>query len=217
MERVRTHVRAVSNPKNILKGTKNNLLRQYLTFMALILLGIIIGSLYIRTAGIKKSVLDGTGLFMQDILSAGTASKGFFNIAIAAFFPSALIISFAYIFGLCAIGFPFEFVLPVSFGAFTGASLASIYVRFGARGLGICLLFIMPQALINSIAVIVASKEGFKLSRQISQIVIKAAQKNLTSNFRTYCFKILVCFLFSIVASIIEALSIILFSKMFLS
>lgn len=216
MERTRPQVREKTTvKKHIHKSVRNALLRQYLIFMALIIVGVIIGSIYIRSTGVTKSALDGTGLFMQDILSKGTASKGLLVLAISSFFPAALFICFSYILGLCAIGLPFEILLPVLYGIFTGASLASVYVRFGVNGLAICLLFVMPYALITAFAVIISSREGFKLSRQISQIVLFGTQKNLSVPFRVYCFKYLVCFILVFFASLIQALSITLFSSLF--
>ncbi|MFO7161253.1 MAG: stage II sporulation protein M [[Clostridium] cellulosi] len=218
MERNRTRIKEHSRQNTQLsKNVKRALLRQYLLFMVLVLAGILTGSIYINSAGVTKSALEGTGFFMQDLVSSEAASKGFLSLAVCSFFPSAALICISYLLGLCAVGFPFEFVIPILYGTFTGASMASIYIRFGAKGLLICLLFILPQALITVLAIIVASREGFKFSKQISHVILRGVQKNLTIMFRTYCFKYAICFVLAAIASIIQALSIILFSKIFLS
>jgi len=190
-------------------------LNQYILLMLLIIIGVAAGAFYIKNSGVSKSGLDGTGFFMQDILSSEAASKGFASLASSSFFPVSVLICIAYLFGLCAIGFPFETLIPIIHGVWLGASMASIDIRYGVKGLGICLLFIMPQALITSLAVMVASREGVKFSRSISKAVFSNAGKKLTASFRAYCCKYVFCFLLVGIASIIEAFSIIIFSKIF--
>ncbi len=215
MERQRVQTRTQIKKRNVLPGFKSKPLRQYLLLMMLVLIGVLIGALYVKNSGVNKTGLEGTGFFMQDILSLNAASKGFASLAASSFFPISMLVCAAFIFGLCAIGFPFEALIPVFQGIWLGASMASIDIRYGVKGLGICLIFVMPQALITSLAVMVASREGFKFSRSVSKAVFSGVQKNLTPDFRTYCFKYVVCFLLIAAASMIEALSIIIFSKIF--
>jgi uncharacterized membrane protein SpoIIM required for sporulation len=213
-KRVQNHTKKIKKQFILSKFTSKPL-NQYIALMLLILAGAAAGAFYVKNSGVNKSVLEGTGFFMQDILSSGAASKGFASLAVFAFFPVSMLICAAFILGLCAIGAPFEVLLMFVHGAWLGASMASIDIRYGVNGLGICLLFIMPQALITSLAVMVAGREGFKFSRSVFKTVFAGEQKKLIVNFRTYCFKYVVCFLFVIVASVIEATSIILFSKIF--
>jgi hypothetical protein len=215
LERNRVQNHAPNKKHAFLPVFKSATLNSYLALMLLILAGAVIGAFYIKDSGVGKSGLEGTGFFMQDILCVGAASKGFALLVASAFFPVSMLICAAFMLGLCAIGFPFEALVPVIHGVWLGASMASIDIRFGVNGLGICLLFIMPQALITSTAVMVASREGIRFSRSISKTVFAGAQKNINVAFRTYCYKYVVCFLLAAAASIIEAFSIIIFSKIF--
>lgn len=192
-------------------------LHQYIGLLILIVIGAVFGALYIKNSGINKTGLEGTGFFMQDILMAGAASKGFASLASSAFFPVSLLICVEFIFGLCIIGFPFEILMPVIHGAWLGAAMASIDIRYGVKGLGICLIFIIPQALLTSLAVMLACREGVRFSYSISRLVFTSKGKNLGASFRVYCYKYVVCFLLVGVASIIQALAIIIFSDIFFS
>ena len=153
---------------------------------------------------------------MQDILSSGAASKGFFSLSVSAFFPVAFLLCIAMLLGLCAIGSPFELFVLVLHGAWIGSCMATIDVEYGLKGLGICLLFILPQALLTSAAVMVACREGVRFSRSISKVIFSGQQTNLTASFRHYCSKYILCYLLAALASIIEACSILIFSNVFL-
>lgn len=188
---------------------------QYIGLMMLIVAGVAFGALYVKISGVGKPEHTGTGYFMQDIFSSEAASRGFMSLAASSFFPVSLLVCIAFLLGLCAIGFPFELIVPVIHGAWIGVSLAAIDVRYGVKGLGICLLFIMPQALISSLAIMVASREGVRFSRSISKTVFRGIQQSFNAVFRIYCIKYVVCFMLAAIASMIEAFSIILFSKIF--
>jgi uncharacterized membrane protein SpoIIM required for sporulation len=201
----------------ILPKIKFNLFNQYILLLALILTGAAIGALYIGSIPLHTSKIAGTGIFMQDILSSGAASKGFVSLSISAFFPVSLLLCTAFLLGLCAIGLPFELLVPILHGAWIGSSMAVIDTEYGMKGLGICLLFILPQALITSASVMVASREGIRFSRSVSKAVFSGTQESLSASFRRYCSKYIGCYLLIVAASMVEAASILIFSRVFLS
>jgi Integral membrane protein DUF95. len=201
----------------VLPKLRFNLFNQYILLMALISAGAAVGALYIGSIHPDKSKLAGTGFFMQDILSSGAASKGFVSLAVSAFFPVSLLLCAAFLLGLCAVGSPLELLVPVVHGAWIGSCMAAIDAQYGMKGLGICLLFILPQALLTSAAVMVASRAGFRFSRSVSKAVFSGVQANLTVPFRRYCSKFVLCFLLAAVAAMLAASSILIFSNVFLS
>lgn len=215
LEQTRTQLSRNHVKKRFSKNTGHKLIKQYAAFMALILIGIIIGSLCLRISGTSETQFSLTGIFMPDLINRSSTSKGFAALAVSAFSPAAVFICLAYVLGLCVVGFPFEFVIPVLFGAFVGGSMGLIYTTYSFKGFAICLLFVLPYALITALAVIVSSREGFRFSRRVAVIIVKGAQNDLSEAFRIYCFKFAFCFLFAAAASIIEALSVIAFSKLF--
>lgn len=215
MERYRTASHSVKKNSSVLHSFKFKPLQQYMGLMLLMLVGAAIGAAYVKSSGIGKSSFSGTGFFMQDILSAGAASRSFAGLAASAFFPVAMLLCATYLLGLCALGFPFEIFVPIIHGAWLGSSMAYIDMQYGVKGLGICLLFIMPQAIITALAVMVAAREGTRFSWSVAMTVFRGGQNPLLGKFRAYCFKYSVCFAFIVLASVIEALSIVLFAKIF--
>jgi stage II sporulation protein M len=215
LERYRAASHSIKKNNSGLHSFKFRPLQQYMGLMLLMLVGAAIGAAYVKNLGIGKSSFSGTGFFIQDIFSASAASKGFAGLAVSAFFPVALLFCVAYLLGLCAIGFPFELLVPVIHGAWLGSAMVSIDMQYGVKGLGICFLFIMPQAIITALAVMVACREGVKFSWSVAMTVFRGGQNSLLGKFRAYCFKYVVCFVFIILASVIEALSIVLFAKIF--
>ena len=219
MERYKTYSvhrkKPIKKPKFSLNIFKSTTSYQYFALMFLIILGAVIGALYIQQCGIQKSSLNGTGFFIQDLLSQQTAKRGFMASALSAFFPIAALLCAAFVLGLCAIGMPFEAVIVMLFGLWTGSCMSIVYTRYGIRGLGICLLFILPQTIINSVAVLVASREGFRFSTKVSKVIFKGEVTKLDLPIKQYCYKYIICFVLVIIASIIQAIAIRIFSIMF--
>lgn len=214
MERYRTAPHAVKRKTAIL-SLKSKPLQQYVGLMILILVGAAIGAMYVRNSGLSRTGLEGTGFFIQDILSADAAKKGILSLSASSFFPMALLLCIAYLLGLCTIGTPFEILIPIIHGAWLGTSMACIDMNYGVKGLGICILFIMPQAIISSIAIMVACREGIRFSWSVAMTIFRGVQNPLLNNFRTYCYKYVICFLFAVIASIIEAFSVVIFANIF--
>lgn len=214
LERYRTAAHAVKR-KSAVISFKSKPLQQYVGLLILILAGAAIGAAYVRNSGFSRTGLEGTGFFIQDILSADAAKKGVLSLAASSFFPVALLLCFSYLLGLCAIGTPFEFFVPIIHGAWLGTAMACIDMNYGVKGLGICILFIMPQAILTSIAVMVACREGIKFSWSVAISIFRGVQKALLDNFRAYCYKYVICFMFAVIASIIEAFSIVIFANIF--
>ncbi len=215
MERYRAQGHSIKKKHLSLHPFKIKPIHHFIGIMLLMLAGAAIGGTYIKNCGVGKSGLSGTGFFMQDILSASAASRSFIELAASAFFPVALLLCVAFLLGVCALGFPLELLVPIAHGAWLGSSMVCIDVQYGVKGLGICLLFIMPQAIITALAVMVACREGVRFSWSVALAVFRVGQSPLLEKFRLYCYKYVVCFLFIVVASIIEAISIVMFAKIF--
>lgn len=199
---------------NSLKSAVSN---TYFAMMFVIIIGAVIGALYLKNSGVTKTALDGTGVFMQDMLCQQAASRSFMSLFLSAFFPIGCLLCLMFLFGLCAVGMPFEVINSLFWGFWTGGCMASVYIRYGIKGLGICLIFILPQTIINSLAVIVSAKEGTSISSIIYKMVFKGENKKFDLSFKRYCCKYAVCFALIAVSSVIEAAAIKIFALIFFS
>ena len=215
MERRRTLNSAKKRKSTNITALKFKPMQQYTGIMLLMIIGAAFGSVFVKNTGLSSSGFAGTGFFIQDILSKNAASKGFMSLAVSSFFPVALLLCVAFLLGLCVVGVPFELMVPIIHGAWLGTSMAYIDTKYGVKGLGICVLFILPQAIISALSVMVACREGVQFSFSVAMTIFRGLQKPLLANFRKYCFKYVVCFLFAVVASAIEAVSILVFAKIF--
>lgn len=207
---IRPHVKSTGKP------TINRSLYQYIALLGIILFGAAIGAVFARNAGLAQNGVFGGGLFMCDITSPDTLSRGFGGILLSAFFAPALLLCVAYIMGLCALGFPAELLVLFSQGFLNGLSMCVIYSRYGLKGLAICSLFILPQAVLTSLATVVACREGIRFSLEMSAQIFKPdSQKALLRNFKIYCGKYVFCFIMVAFAALIETLAVLFFARLF--
>lgn len=189
---------------------------QYLGLAVLILIGILIGTLMARQSG--ASAKNNFGFFLQNMFSSESASKGFFPLFLSSFFSSSIPLCIAFFFGLCALGLPFELLLPVFKGAGIGLAMGYVYYQYGIKGMLICAIFILPQSLLVAFAIMIAAREGIRFSLLIAGNIFRPLkQKDLWSDFSRYCFKYVICCVILIVASLVESLCTICFSAMFFS
>jgi stage II sporulation protein M len=192
------------------------MLPQYCLIAVIILCGVIWGSVIAGRTDISKQ--SSFGMLLQEILSKNIASRGFLSLFLSSFFSSALILCASFVLGLCALGSPGHLVLALFKGAGIGLSMGYIYVRYGAKGFAICTLFILPWALITSLAFMIACREGIRFSFLMARAVLPSGNvPNLWSNFSNYCYRYLFCFGLVLIAALVEALSTMAFSMLFFS
>lgn len=194
----------------------NTLAYQYIALAALILAGIVIGAVMARNNS-TGSRLD-FGVFMQNTLSKESINKGFGYLFLTSFFSSSLLLCSAFILGLCAIGSPGHVAVLLFKGAGIGLSMGYIYIQYGLKGLGICAVFILPQSILLSLALIIACREGMKFTFEIASVILRPDKaRSLWTEFCGYCYKYVCCFALIAAASLIEALCAIGFSGLFFS
>lgn len=189
---------------------------EYCLIAAVILCGVIWGA---KMAGGTSDIKSGSfGILIEQILTKNSTSKGFPELFASSFFSSALLIFIAFALGLCAIGAPGHVAVALFKGAGIGYSMGYIYIEYGLKGFAVCALFILPWAIITSLAVMIACREGIIFSlRMAFQVLPGGSGSNLWPRLRDYCAKYLTCFILALVAAAIEALSTMAFSILFFS
>jgi hypothetical protein len=189
---------------------------EYCLIASVILGGVVWGAKMAGgTTGIKSSSF---GILIEQILSKESTTKGFPELFASSFFSSALLLAAAFALGLCAVGAPGHAAVAIFKGAGIGYSMGYIYIGYGIKGFAVCALFILPWAIITSLAVMIACREGIVFSlRMAYQILPGGSGINLWPYFRDYCSKFLTCFILALAAAAIEALSTMAFSILFFS
>lgn len=77
---------------------------------------------------------------------------------------SLTFVTILFVCGFCAISQPLTLALPFIRGLGFGFSAGSLYARYGAAATGFVSLFILPDMLISSVAILLCCKESLRLS-----------------------------------------------------
>lgn len=177
---------------------------QFIVFAALIAAGILIGALLARQA--VTSGQSSFGNVLKASFSAQTASKGFWSLLFSSFFSSFLMILAAFLCGLSAVGQPILLLLPLFKGAGLGFSIGFLYMQYGAKGVTLSALCIIPEGLINCIALIFACRAGLRYACRLACTVLPTGRQyelwNDLINFSVCC---AACLGLNLAASILEA------------
>lgn len=206
------HMRARAAVRN---GNRSILL-QYFALAVLVLAGVVLGASLSKNAATQTDA--SLTVFLQDMLSKNVASKGFWYLFASSFFSSSLLLCAAFVLGLCAAGSPGHIGVAVFKGAGIGLTMGCVYVRYGAKGLGICMLFLLPWAILTTFSILIACREGIRFSILVLRVFLPScAGARLWNAFCDYCTKFVACFVLVFIAAVIQSLSSMAFSALFFS
>lgn len=131
----------------------------YLIFLS----GLVLGAWFVRQNG---SMLQKLFILFENytaVQAAQTAIIHFSN----AFFKQLLLLLITYIFGVCAVGVPFLYAVPLCYGAGIGTISAYLYMQYALKGIGYCALLLYPGYIISVVSTICACGNGIKMSESI--------------------------------------------------
>ncbi len=150
--------------------------------------GVIVGSLVITFSNDVHSVLIG---YAQSISTSTPAV----NILLNNFIISFLFFSTLFLLGVSVYGYVFIPVLPFMKGFSYGFSASFFYAVFGARGILVCALGILPQSFIFSTALLIGAYLSFVKSRSFRP---RATDHSTHSgSMKNYCLFFLILFFIS--------------------
>ena len=126
-------------------------------------------------------------------------------------FLNSFISEFAYLFvcyvvGLCAIGTPVIFIIPLIYGIGKGIIFGFLYVKNGLLGIFNIILFSSVQNVGLLLVIIVALKKSYKMSRQIFKNLFSDNSLSNGLTFKKYNHFYLLILLISIALCLIDAL-----------
>lgn len=185
-----------------------------LLFFTLFLCGLIIGVSFINK-GDENLINYLTKLFKNRILAEN--SNNFFTCFCGDFLPLLLMQFFCYIGGLCAVGIPFIWLIPVAFGLFCGIAIALFFVNYGITGLSYCALINIPCYAITAATLIRCCCESTVCSNNILIYAMRGdnGEKLKTPILKDYTFKYILLCIPLVVAALISAGSYKMFSGLF--
>ena len=145
--------------RDIARYAKRNTM--LLILAGVFLLGVAIGALAFRAAeGETLTALSR----MLEIFKQNRAEQGLFANAAAMAAASITFLVFLLVCGFCAVAQPVIVAAPAFRGLRFGFSAASLYALHGLSAVGYIAVFILPDMLISSIAIMLCSREALRLS-----------------------------------------------------
>lgn len=157
--------------------------------------GVIAGSLVIPFSDDVHSILIG---YAQSITSSAPAANILFNDFIISF----LFFSALFLLGMSVYGYIFVPVFPFIKGFSYGFSASFFYAVFGARGILVCALGLLPQAFIFSAALLMGSYLAFIKSRSFRSR--ESARSSHNGSIKRYCLTFLALFFISFMTVLLD-------------
>ncbi len=178
--------------------------KRLMVFLTLLLGGVVIGCIFFRAYG------QGEAAYLSRVLTITPLSPEL-NAVISAiyhscFLPTLLLIVLFFC-GLSACGLPVVFLTPLFFGLGIGMSEA-YYYSTGWRGVLTVLLLMLPQLLLKSVALLMASAESMRMTLLFSRQLLSepSPSEGMRPHFRLYILRFLVFLLIILAAGVADVL-----------
>ncbi len=177
-----------------------SLLLRHLIFLSLFAAGLTAGSLIIRKE--YGNLLSELLSLYENYVGIKAGERPLINFS-NSLLKSIFTLMIAYSAGLCAVGTPIIYSLPLISGIGIGTISAHMYRTFSLKGIGYCALTLFPGKIINTVVMITACT--------FSTVMSTKMLKNLTigeesMNFKQYNLRYLILLVFSVTASLADTL-----------
>ncbi len=157
--------------------------------MLLILLGVIVGTMvYV----LSEDMLSGSLSRLNTDYLALRQNSSYMDVMLSSLYNSTLMLIILFLGGLCALAFPVVLIVPVYKGLGLGCSVAQMYYSFGQRGILYALIFILPSAVISCYAIMIGTREAYRMSVECFGAVFKKKIVTVSENARLYLVKFLI-------------------------
>lgn len=126
---------------------------------------------------------------------------------------NSIFIMLSMIFGMCAVGNVFLYVVPFIKGLGIGAACAYIYSTYAIKGVLYSAVIIFPAALIQLISIILSCSESVHMSKEILSLIEHKENENAEPDTRLYILRYLVIFGFIFLSGLIYSGCVMIFSS----
>lgn len=183
-------------------------------FFTLFVCGLIIG-----VTIIKNGESDFTDIFSKLLHNSISAknNNSWFRCFCGEFLWLFLLILIDFICGLCGVGLPLIWLVPVCFGSIAGLILSLYFVNYGMPGLGYCALINIPCYAITAATLIKCCCESTKVSNEIFFYILGGKKSDNTKEplLKDYIINYVLLCIPIIIAALISTGSFKLFSGLF--
>ena len=165
--------------------------------------GLLIGSV---TAGDNFSDKNSVLYQIYNSFIQTKTTQSFLQLFWSAFSSELLYLLVCYISGLCAIGIPILFTIPLIYGIGRGIILGFLYANSGFMGVINCVLFYSVQGVGLTSVIIIALKKSYKMSKQaFANLKLSSGNDNLIT-FKKYNQFYLIILVISALFCLLDAL-----------
>lgn len=186
------------------------------TFLRLIIVLFFLGLLYgaVLSSASSQDTLDKLSFVTQGFMSK-RAEQSLFYTFFNSLASSAILLLLLFVFGFSAIAQPVSLLVPVFRGLGLGVSMGYFYLNDGFKGAAFCLLLIVPQALISTLALVLGTRESIRFSNTFFSILLPKKEIETDGAFRLYFTKFGVLFCILLIAAVIDCICTFLFAGFF--
>jgi len=176
-----------------------------LLFTLMILLGMILGALYARSA--QSEALNSLDFLFTTNLEA-RLSQSAIGTFCACFASDFIFLISIYLFGTAPWGLPFQFAAVMFKGFGTGITAAYLFITHGLSGAGFYLLVLLPGTFLFCIALAVFSSYAFEFSKRMFLLTVgkSAPLSSLREGFLHLSSKLLTAMIFTFASALLDTL-----------
>lgn len=174
-----------------------------LVFLLLILLGMVLGALYARSA--ESDTLDSLDFLFTTNLDA-RLSQSPFGTFCACFASDFIFLISVYLFGTAPWGLPLELVTVLFKGFGIGITAAYLFISHGLSGVGFYLLVLLPGTFLFCLALAFFSTSAFEFSKRMFIIAVskKASSVPVRGSLLHLSSRLLTALIITFAASLVD-------------
>ena len=185
--------------------------RQEILLLAFFLTGLLLGAFAVRKSSsvLLERLLS---LFQNYTVVKSEQSPGA-NFC-SALFREIVFLGVPLCVGLCAVGLPMLYVLPLTYGAGIGLVGTYLYKTYALKGIGYCALIFYPGKILSFCALVYACTEAVSMSRGLMQGLLQK-ESGRQPSFSEYCRTFLIAAVCAAVAAALETALYAVFARYF--
>lgn len=168
-----------------------------------VLTGVFVGSLFYR----EISAMDFVETFsVADYFFNAENELYFWNGFFYSVIKNTVLLLLVFISGVCVIGQPMCIVVLLYKGITAGLTLAMIYSNGNIKIFLVSLLIIIPNVVVSTFVLILASREGIRYSNKLFRLVfMNRTEEGFDKNIRLYLLKFGILFVIITLLSLVES------------
>lgn len=184
-----------------------------LILFSLFLCGVILGAFLIKN--VNDEIENALTALVKSYITT-KSENGFLTCFSGCFVFLLIFLIIAFLFGMCAIGTPFVWSVPVIFGIFCGGYISLLVINYGFKGILYCILVDLIPYAITAASLVRCCCESTSLSINLFTCIAGESALRGRNIFKEYALKYLVLCIPVILGALISAFLFKIFQGLFI-